>query len=71
MGIEVIVEDIKKIQFKEQDLFGDSFFGVLLQYPDTDGEVIDLSSIIKTAHDNDLLVAVISLLKYLLITKQA
>ena len=58
LGIEVVVSDIKQNAFKEKDLFGSSFFGALFQYPDTDGEIVDLSSIIKNAQDNDLLVAV-------------
>ena len=60
LGIELVVDDIKKIQPKEHDLFGDNLFGALLQYPDTNGEVIDLEATIKTAKDNDIFVAVAS-----------
>lgn len=58
LGIELVIDDIKEIQLKEQDLFGDSFFGALFQYPGSNGELIDLASIIKSAKDNNIFVAV-------------
>lgn len=69
LGIELIIDDIKEIQLKEQDLFGDSFFGALLQYPGSDGNLIDIASVIKSAKDNNIFVAVAAdLLSLTLIT---
>ncbi len=58
LGIDVVVSEIKEKAFTEKDLFGSNFFGAHFQYPDTNGEVVNLSSIIKNAQDNNLLVAV-------------
>lgn len=52
LGIEVVVSDPAK-GFDDYDLFG-----VLLQYPGTYGDVIDLTSMIKSAHAKKALVAV-------------
>ena len=69
LGIELVIDDIKKIQLKEQDLFGDSFFGALLQYPGSDGNLLDIASVIKSAKDNDIFIAVAAdLLSLTLIT---
>ncbi len=50
-GFEILVSPIEKIADNE-------FFGALLQYPGTTGEVRDLSSAILAAHDQKALVAV-------------
>lgn len=51
MGIEVIVGDYKKFEFTE------NVFGVLLQYPNTYGEVESLKDFAARAHANKSLVA--------------
>ena len=51
-GFEVIVGD------PETDLAEREYFGVLLQYPGTTGQVRDLTSLITTAHAKDALVTV-------------
>ena len=58
LGIDVVVSEIKEKAFTEKDLFGSNFFGAHFQYPDTNGEAVDLSSIIKNAQANNLLIAV-------------
>jgi len=52
LGIEVVVGD------HEDFVFPSKCFGILLQYPDTDGRVVDLEQICARAHDADALVVV-------------
>jgi len=52
LGIEVVVADPREFQL------GADVFGVLLQYPTTDGLVEDLSGLVKRAHDAGALVVV-------------
>ncbi|MCI5065753.1 aminomethyl-transferring glycine dehydrogenase [bacterium] len=52
VGIEVVVGECA--QFSPDE----SFFGALLSYPATDGEVIDPSAFIEAAHQSQLLVTV-------------
>ena len=52
LGIELVIEDEKNIDFKSNDLFGDQYFGILLQYPNTLGSVSDYSEIINDAKNN-------------------
>ncbi len=52
LGIELVVEDEKNIDFKSSDLFGEEYFGILLQYPNTLGVVSDYSEIIADAKTN-------------------
>ena len=52
MGYQVVVGDHRK------DLAGLELFGVLLQYPGTDGEIHDYSDTVSAAHDKRALVAV-------------
>ena len=47
-GIEIVVGD-----HKELDVTDDELFGLLLQYPGTDGSVQDYSSLIDAAHEHD------------------
>ncbi len=54
VGIEIQVGD------ERTDIAKADYFGVLLQYPGTSGEVRDPSAIIKAAHDKGALVAVAS-----------
>ncbi|ODS84015.1 MAG: glycine dehydrogenase (aminomethyl-transferring) [Cytophagaceae bacterium SCN 52-12] len=53
LGIEVVVGD-----YKEMDLSDPDWYGVLLQYPGTDGRVEDYTSFISSAHENGIQVAV-------------
>ena len=55
LGIQVHVGDPANADFAGQDLFG-----VLLQYPDTDGIVHDYQAIAQAAHDHKATVAVAS-----------
>lgn len=48
LGIEVVVGDHNKLDVTDPELFG-----ILLQYPATDGSVEDYSSIIEAAHEYD------------------
>lgn len=47
LGIEVRVENLSQMNFGSKDISG-----FLFQYPDTDGSLLDLESVIKTAKDN-------------------
>ena len=51
LGIEL------RIQPKEKFEFTDDVFGVLVQFPNSDGEIIDYSELIKSAHEKDIKVA--------------
>ncbi|MCA1791286.1 MAG: hypothetical protein LC667_15970 [Thioalkalivibrio sp.] len=50
LGIEVVVGDHRK------QAFGDQVFGALLQYPATDGRVLDYRPFAEQAHEADVLV---------------
>jgi len=64
LGIEVVVADASKTLASDGD-----FFGVLLQYPSEDGEVIDYSNLVKQAHESNAMVAVATdLLSLVLLT---
>lgn len=52
LGIEL------RIQSKESFDFTDEVFGVILQYPNADGEILDYSTITEQAHQKDIKVAV-------------
>src|SRR5215210_1600784 len=52
LGLRVLVGDHRTFDFAE------SVFGVLLQYPATDGEIIDYTDFAKRAHDAGALVIV-------------
>lgn len=47
-----------RIQPKEEFEFTDDVFGVLVQYPNSDGEVVDYSKLVEKAHEKDIKVAV-------------
>src|SRR5690606_28425079 len=51
LGIEVVVDDPAAAAL-------DGVYGVLVQYPGTDGELVDLGPIVERAHDAGALVAV-------------
>lgn len=48
LGVEVIVQDCSAFQFS------DDVCGVLLQYPNTDGQIIDFRDTIELAHQNQV-----------------
>src|SRR5690554_4395777 len=47
-----------KIMPKEHFNFDEKVFGVLVQYPDSDGEIVDNVNLVKAAHQKDVKVAV-------------
>ncbi|MEX2574089.1 MAG: aminomethyl-transferring glycine dehydrogenase [Balneolaceae bacterium] len=53
LGIELIIGNHRKA-----DLTDPEIFGLLLQYPGTDGAVYDYTALIDAAHENDIHVAV-------------
>lgn len=63
-GIEVIVGDYKQVDVADPGLFG-----VLLQYPGTDGSVIDYTSFIEAAGEQNIQVAVAADLLSLVLLK--
>ena len=52
LGIEL------KIQAINQFVLDDNVFGIVVQYPNSDGEIVDYSELVKTAHEKDIKVAV-------------
>jgi glycine dehydrogenase len=53
-GIELVVADIKSVKLD------DSFFGMLIQYPDINGEASDYKNFVEEAKSNNIQVAVAS-----------
>ena len=45
-GLEVIVGDRESFDFSNEDVSG-----VLFQYPDTNGNIVDFSELVEKAHD--------------------
>ncbi|MCC5913010.1 MAG: aminomethyl-transferring glycine dehydrogenase [Balneolaceae bacterium] len=56
--LEPVGIDLKTGNPEEVDVTDPNLFGILLQYPETDGTVRDLTSLIEAAHENDVYVAV-------------
>ncbi|MDP2115580.1 MAG: glycine dehydrogenase (aminomethyl-transferring), partial [Bacteroidota bacterium] len=52
LGIELKVADWKNFELDENT------FGVIVQYPNSDGQIIDYSSLVKTAHEKEIFVSV-------------
>lgn len=52
LGIELVAGDHKEFNFSTD------YFGALLQYPDSDGEINDYSGFVEKAHEKGILVAV-------------
>ena len=52
LGINLQIENVS------EDILTDNVFGVLIQYPDNDGEVKDISKIIKAANEKGIFVVV-------------
>ncbi len=55
VGIEIVVGKIEDFDFKDE-----SYFGMLVQNPDTNGHAQDLGWLIAEAHENNLKIAVAS-----------
>jgi glycine dehydrogenase len=53
LGINIVVGDHRTI-----DLTDEQFYGLLLQYPATDGEVFDYTDLIASAHELNIKIAV-------------
>jgi len=47
-----------KIMSKEDFTFDESVFGVIVQYPNSDGEIIDYADLVEKAHEKEIKVAV-------------
>ncbi|MFC0263031.1 aminomethyl-transferring glycine dehydrogenase [Fontibacter flavus] len=52
IGIELVIAPLSEL-----DLTDPNLFGVMLQYPNLDGEVIDYSALVATAKENNVLTA--------------
>ena len=52
LGIELKVADFKSFTLDENT------FGVIVQYPNSDGQIVDYSSLVKTAHEKEIFVSV-------------
>lgn len=64
LDIEVVVGDHQQLDVTEEDLFG-----ILLQYPDTNGSVVDYSGLIEAAREKNVqVVAAADLLSLTLLT---
>ena len=47
LGVEVVVQDYRKFDFSSGNVCG-----VLVQYPNTDGQINDYTDMITTAHEH-------------------
>jgi glycine dehydrogenase len=57
--IGIAVEVVEDSQFSpKQDLFGERCFGVMLQYPQTNGTIVDYRKLVKELKEHDVFVAV-------------
>ena len=63
LGIELVIDEIDNFNFEED------FFGALFQYPDNDGNIIDLSSYLKKAKSKSIFTCVASDLMSLVLLK--
>ncbi len=52
LGIEL------RIQPKDKFEYTNDVFGILIQYPDSDGEIVDYAELVKKAHEKEIKVAV-------------
>ncbi len=64
LGIELVVSDYKNLDWKDE-----GYFGVLVQYPDSEGNVSDYTDFISKAHQHDVLVTVAADLMSLVLFK--
>ena len=53
VGIDLVIGGLAELDLTDEDLFG-----IYIQYPNNDGAVIDISSMISSAKENDVAVAV-------------
>ena len=51
LGAEVIIDDYKSFNLSSGEVFG-----VLLQYPNTEGRIEDYTDLLSTAHQNNVCV---------------
>ena len=63
LGIELVIDDLDKFNF------GDSYFGAIFQYPDNDGNIVDLSSYLEKARNKSIFTCVASDLMSLVLLK--
>ena len=47
-----------KIQPKDEFVFDENVFGVIVQYPNADGEILDYAELVEQAHEKEIKVAV-------------
>ncbi|WP_321342769.1 aminomethyl-transferring glycine dehydrogenase [uncultured Draconibacterium sp.] len=47
-----------KIQPKDEFVFDENVFGVIVQYPNADGEILDYAELVEKAHEKEIKVAV-------------
>lgn len=64
LGLQIFQGDAQKINFSERE-----YAGIVIQYPDTNGEIQDFSDIIAAAHSSGALVACVTDLLALCIIK--
>ena len=64
IGVELVIDSVDRL-----DVSDAGYFGVLIQNPDTFGNVRDLTAVIDAAHENEVLVAVASDLLALTVMK--
>lgn len=64
IGVELIIDDLSNL-----DLTDESLYGVYLQYPNNDGEIIDHTDLIASAKENNVFVAMGTDLLALLLLK--
>jgi glycine dehydrogenase len=50
-GIELVIDDITNLDLEDEELYG-----VLVQYPDGDGQITDYTEFVEAAHANDVAV---------------
>ena len=64
IGVELVIDDVNKLDVSDPQLYG-----ILVQYPDNNGNVTDYSALITTAHDHGVAVcAAADLLSLTLLT---
>ncbi|MBD0401111.1 aminomethyl-transferring glycine dehydrogenase [Flammeovirga sp. EKP202] len=65
IGVELVIGDVAEL-----DVTDPTLFGVLVQYPDTNGAISDYTDFIAAAHENGVLVAMASDLLALTLLKE-
>ena len=49
LGIEIIVDDVFK-----PNMINNELMGIMIQYPDTEGSILDLETVIKSAKNSQV-----------------